>query len=88
MTKKTFFNAVANGKADILQIFLRVLSRTHSGYCVIGGLAVNAYVEPVVSLDLDIFSLLGEKPVGEPLRMTLIRLKDKLELDIVPDEAR
>jgi hypothetical protein len=23
-------------------------------YCVIGGLAVNAYVEPVVSLDLDI----------------------------------
>ncbi len=24
------------------------------GYCAIGGLAVNAYAEPVVSLDLDI----------------------------------
>ena len=27
---------------------------TKSPYCAIGGLAVNAYVEPVVSLDLDI----------------------------------
>ena len=60
MTKKTFFNAVANGKADILQIFLGILSRTHSDYCVIGGLAVNAYVEPVVSLDLDIVIALPE----------------------------
>jgi hypothetical protein len=27
-------------------------------YCIIGGLAVNAYVEPVVSLDLDIVAAL------------------------------
>jgi hypothetical protein len=53
MTGKTFLNAVANGKADILQIFLDILTKTSSSYCVIGGLAVNAYVEPVVSLDLD-----------------------------------
>jgi len=33
---------------------LDILSDTGSGYCVIGGLAVNAYAEPVVSLDLDI----------------------------------
>ena len=54
MTKKQFLNAVANGKADVLQIFLDALSEAGSSYCVIGGLAVNAYVEPVVSLDLDI----------------------------------
>lgn len=54
MTGKTFFNAVANSQADILQIFLDILAKTGSSYCVIGGLAVNAYVEPVVSLDLDI----------------------------------
>ena len=47
-------NTVANGKEDILQIFLNILKRTKSAYCIVGGLAVNAYVEPVVSLDLDV----------------------------------
>lgn len=54
MTAKKFLNAVANGKIDVLQIFLDILEKTGARYCVIGGLAVNAYVEPVVSLDLDI----------------------------------
>jgi hypothetical protein len=54
MTKKDFFNAVASRKEDVLQIFLDILNKLRSSYCVIGGLAVNAYVEPVVSLDLDI----------------------------------
>lgn len=54
MNGKTFMNAVANGKTDILQTFLNILAETGAPYCVIGGLAVNAYVEPVVSLDLDI----------------------------------
>ena len=46
--------AVANGEVDILQLLLDILEATGSHYCVIGGLAVNAYVEPVVSLDLDL----------------------------------
>ena len=54
MTKREFINAVANGRKDILQIFLDALSQLAAEYCVIGGLAVNAYVEPVVSLDLDV----------------------------------
>ena len=54
MTGKEFVNRMANGKSDIIQIFLDILSKTGSRYCLIGGLAVNAYVEPVVSLDLDI----------------------------------
>jgi hypothetical protein len=54
MTGKKFFNAVANGQEDILQIFLEILEQTGARYCVVGGLAVNAYVEPVVSLDLDV----------------------------------
>jgi len=53
MTYKEFMNAVANGKSDVLQIFLNTLAEHGAEYCVIGGLAVNAYVEPVVSLDLD-----------------------------------
>jgi len=54
MTGKEFMAAVANGKLDILQLLLNILQTTGSRYCVIGGLAVNAYVEPVVSLDLDV----------------------------------
>lgn len=54
MTGKEFLNSVAKGKSDIIQTLLDILAETGSGYCLIGGLAVNAYVEPVVSLDLDI----------------------------------
>lgn len=54
MTKKQFLRSVSNGQEDILQQFLDILEKKKIRYCVIGGLAVNAYVEPVVSLDLDI----------------------------------
>ena len=54
MTGKEFVNRLANGKSDIIQVFLDILSKTGSRYCLIGGLAVNAYVEPVVSLDMDV----------------------------------
>ncbi len=54
MTKKEFLNSVSNSQEDILQHLLDLLKRLDIQYCVIGGLAVNAYAEPVVSLDLDI----------------------------------
>jgi hypothetical protein len=54
MTGNEFLNSLAKGKADILQQLLGILTETGSDYCLIGGLAVNAYVEPVVSLDVDI----------------------------------
>ncbi len=54
MTGKTFFNTIANSKVDILQVILDILEKNRWSYCIIGGIAVNAYVEPVVSLDLDV----------------------------------
>ncbi len=54
MTKKEFMNHVSHGQEDILQQLLTILNKAKLAYCVIGGLGVNAYVEPVVSLDLDI----------------------------------
>jgi hypothetical protein len=54
MTGKEFLNAVASGKTDVIQLLLKLLEETGSAYCVVGGLAVNAYAEPVVSLDLDL----------------------------------
>lgn len=54
MTEKEFLNGLARGKIDLIQYFLDFLCEKKISYCVIGGLAVNAYVEPVVSMDLDI----------------------------------
>jgi hypothetical protein len=51
---------VARGKSDIIQMLLDILGETKSRYCLIGGLAVNAYVEPVVSLDLDIVTAIDD----------------------------
>ena len=50
MTKKEFMNFVSHAREDILQRMLDLLNEMRADYCVIGGLAVNAYVEPVVSL--------------------------------------
>lgn len=47
-------NKLANGKDDFLQAFLDLLKEKQVPFCSIGGLAVNAYAEPVVSLDLDV----------------------------------
>jgi len=54
MTEKIFMNRLANGEVDVLQPVLDLLKELNVDYCAIDGLAANAYVEPVVSLDLDI----------------------------------
>jgi len=54
VTGKRFLNAVANSETDLIAILLDILEEAGAAYCVVGGLAVSAYVEPVVSLDLDL----------------------------------
>ena len=54
MTGKTFYNNVTRDNDDLVHRFLGLLAETGAEYCVIGGLAVNAYAEPVVSLALDV----------------------------------
>jgi hypothetical protein len=54
MNEREFFNQVTNSRSDFLHEFLQVLEETRASFCVIGGLAVNAYAEPVISLDLDL----------------------------------
>ena len=53
MTKKEFFKQIVKDKKDLLQEFIGLLKKKKPPFCIIGGLAVNAYAEPVVSLDLD-----------------------------------
>ncbi len=60
MTGKEFLQQLTGDSSDIVQRLLRLLDATGASYCVIGGLAVNAYTEPVVSLDLDLVVVLSE----------------------------
>ena len=54
MTAKEFLNNLANGKIDVIQFLLDKFKDLNIDYCVIGGLGVNAYAEPVASLDIDL----------------------------------
>jgi len=53
MTQKEFFNRATNSKKDIIQEFLSTLEDLRVDYCVIGDIAINAYCEPIVTLDFD-----------------------------------
>lgn len=54
MKATKFWKAVTMDEADLLGRLVALFERLEIRYCVIGGQGVNAYVEPVVSLDLDV----------------------------------
>lgn len=54
MQALAYWKAVTKDEAGLLEGAIALLSQSGVRYCLIGGQAVNAYVEPVVSLDLDI----------------------------------
>ena len=49
-----FWKTVTVDKANLLERLIAFLEEHGIRYCVIGGQGVNAYVEPVVTLDLDL----------------------------------
>lgn len=75
MTSKEFFNKVAKGKDDFLQSFVDILNEKKSSFCVIGGLGVNAYAEPLVSLDLDVIIVAEKLKVLIPVLKTKFKVK-------------
>ena len=54
MRASTFWKAVTMDEADLLGKLLALFKKRGIRFCIIGGQGVNAYVEPVVSLDLDV----------------------------------
>src|ERR1700751_2867522 len=54
MKALSFWKAVTMDKANLLDEILALLRDHGIRFCVIGGQGVNAYVEPLVSLDLDL----------------------------------
>ena len=54
MTAQEFHRRTTRDESDFLDRFLETLRDLKAPFCVIGGQGVNAYAEPVVSLDLDV----------------------------------
>src|SRR4029079_14445346 len=49
-------------RGDFLEGFLSVLESLGVDFCVIGGVAVNAYSEPIVTEDFDVAIAIGDLP--------------------------
>ncbi len=54
MLAREFWALVTSDRSAFLDRLLSWLAEERIAYCVIGGQGVNAYVEPLVSLDLDL----------------------------------
>ena len=54
MQALAFWKAVAMDESNFLEGIIALLAEHKIRYCVIGGQGVNAYAEPLVSLDLDL----------------------------------
>lgn len=54
MLATAFWKAVTMDRSEFLDRLIAMLDAEGIRYCVVGGQAVNAYAEPVVSLDLDL----------------------------------
>jgi hypothetical protein len=71
---------------------LSLLEETGADYCVIGGLAVNAYTEPVVSLDLDLVAIASHIPnlrtTAETRGMKIQEFEHSLNLSISGSDLR
>ena len=67
MQALAYWKAVTADRAGLLERLVALLSASAVRYCVIGGQAVNAYVEPVVSLDLDLAIAAGDLARAEAL---------------------
>ena len=67
MEALTFWKTVTMDRSDFLEKLIALLAKHQIQYCVIGGQAVNAFVDPVVSLDLDLVVAVDQLEVVEAL---------------------
>jgi hypothetical protein len=67
MRARTFWKTVTADRTEFLDRLMALLTEHGIRYCVVGGQAVNAYVEPVVSLDLDLAIAVDQLAQAEAL---------------------
>jgi len=83
MKSSQFWKAVLVDRDNLLDSFLDFIRDSGVRYCLIGGAAVNAYADPVVTQDLDIVVAADELPgLEESLaqRFTLKRFPHSLNI--------
>jgi len=61
MTESEVFESVTGSGSSDFALLVSILNR-HGAWCLIGGLAVNCYVEPVYTLDADIVVVSSQLP--------------------------
>lgn len=91
MKALAFWKAVTVDHADLLERLVSLLEGERVKYCVIGGQAVNAYVEPVVSLDLDLVVAIEDLGRVEPLleqRFRVDRFPHRLNVSLSGSDLR
>lgn len=91
MLARTFWKAVTVDRADLLDQFIALLAEHRIRYCLVGGQAVNAYVEPVVSLDLDVVVAAEDIARLEPLiasRFEVDRFPHSLNISLKGSDLR
>lgn len=67
MHQRSFWKTVTMDRSNLLDQLLAVLREEGVRFCVIGGQGVNAYVDPVVSLDLDLVLAIDDLNRIKPL---------------------
>lgn len=91
MQAAAFWKAVVMDRANLLEELTRLLATHAVRYCVIGGQAVNAYVEPLVSLDLDLAVAADQLELAESLlreRFTVERFSHSLNISAPDSDLR
>jgi hypothetical protein len=91
MKARASWKRVTVDDTNLLDQLLILLADTGVDYCVVGGQAVNAYVEPVVSLDLDLVVSLREVERIEPLlrqRFKVERVPHSLNVSLAGSDLR
>ncbi len=54
MKTNEFFKKLTNSEFDIIKEIIGIIEKNKIDYCVIGGMAMNAYCDPLLTLDFDI----------------------------------
>ena len=75
MQARDFWRIVVADRTDFLNRVIDLLTANGISFCVLGGQAVNAYAEPVVSLDLDVVVALNQLGKTEELLSTEFRVE-------------
>jgi hypothetical protein len=91
MQRRAFWKTVTVDRSDLLDRFLRLLGDQKVRFCVIGGQAINAYADPVVSLDLDLVIVAPDLERLEPLllqQFTVDRFPHSLNVSAVGSDLR